>query len=325
MFSTKLIFSLLTGLLMLSSTAAAETEISFAHAGPPGTILDLTAQQFAERANARLGDSASVVVYPGGQLGSDRDVLAKLTDGGVDLALPGSVMSSPVPAFGVFEMPYLVRDRAHAARIRDDMVMPLMAPLAEEAGYRIIAVWENGFRHVTNNKRPIMTPDDLQGLKLRVPQGEWRVKMFQSYGAEPTPLAFSEVRAALESGELDGQENPFAIIYPSGLHEVQTYLSLTGHVYTPAFVTAGASWSNLDPQVQAILVETAKEMQEVALELGARFDEEFHAKLKASGMIVNEVDKDAFIEASKAIYQDFASQIAEGGMLIDKALELAGQ
>jgi tripartite ATP-independent transporter DctP family solute receptor len=166
-------------------------------------------------------------------------------------------MSSQVPAFGLFEMPYLVKDRDHMAKIRDQVVVPTLVPAAEKAGYRVIAVWENGFRQITNSKRPIVKPEDLQGLKLRVPQGGWRVKMFQAYGANPSPLALSEVFVALQTGVMDAQENPLAQIYPSRFYEVQKYLSMTGHVYTPAYVTAGASWSRLPADVQKILIDTA--------------------------------------------------------------------
>ena len=98
--------------------------------------------------------------------------------------------------------------------------MPVMAPAAEKDGYKILGVWENGFRQITNNKRPINTPQDLQGIKLRVPSGVWRVKMFQSYGANPSPMAFSEVFVALQTGVMDGQENPLAQIYPSRFYAI---------------------------------------------------------------------------------------------------------
>jgi tripartite ATP-independent transporter DctP family solute receptor len=249
-------------------------------------------------------------------------MMKKLKLGTIDLALPSTVMSSQVPLFGLFEMPYLVKDREHMARIRDQIVMPEMAPAAEKEGYKILAVWENGVRHITNSKRPIKSPDDLKGIKLRVPAGEWRVKMFQAYGANPSPLALSEVFVALQTGVMDGQENPFAQIYPSRFQEVQKYLSLTGHVYTPAYVTAGRSWSRLDPEVQKTVADTAKEMQAEALRIAAQLDDELLGKLKAAGMEVNEADKDAFIKASDAIYKEFSTQVPEGKALIEKALAL---
>jgi tripartite ATP-independent transporter DctP family solute receptor len=302
--------------------ASAQTEIKFGHVGEPGSLFDQSALEFAKRANAKLGNKAKVVTYGSSQLGGDAELMKKLKLGTVDLALPSTVMSSQVPAFGLFEMPYLVKDRDHMAKIRDQVVVPTLVPAAEKAGYRIIGVWENGFRQITNSKRPIVKPEDLQGLKLRVPQGGWRVKMFQAYGANPSPLALSEVFVALQTGVMDAQENPLAQIYPSRFYEVQKYLSMTGHVYTPAYVTAGASWSRLPADVQKILVDTAKEMQPVVYQIAAGLDKDLLEKLKKAGMQVNEADKDAFIKASSKIYEDFSKEVPGGKELIDKSLAL---
>jgi tripartite ATP-independent transporter DctP family solute receptor len=304
-------------------SAAAQTEIKFGHVGEPGSLLEMTAQEFAKRANAKLGDKAKVAVYGSSQLGSDSEMMKKLKLGTIDLALPSTVLSSYVASFGLFEMPYLVKNRDHMARIRDQIVYPVMVPEAEKAGYRIIGVWENGFRQITNNKRPIVKPEDLQGIKLRVPGGTWRVKMFKAYGANPTPLAFSEVFVALQTGAMDGQENPLAQIVSGRFQEVQKYLSMTGHVYTPSYVVAGASWQRLPADVQKVLADTAKEMQPVALKMAADLDEKLLAEIKKNPNIkVNEADKDAFIKASKPIYDDFSKEVPEGKMLIDKALAL---
>src|SRR6266540_3939950 len=322
MFILRTAIALICGSMLWSATASAQTEIKLGHVGEPGSLFDRTSQEFAKRANEKLGAKAKVVVYGSSQLGGDSDLMKKLKLGTVDLALPSTVMSSQVAMFGLFEMPYLVKDRDHMARIRDQVVVPTMVPAAEKEGYRIIAVWENGFRHITNSKRPIVKPEDLQGIKLRVPQGGWRVKMFQAYGANPSPLAFSEVFVALQTGVMDGQENPFAQIYPARFYEVQKYLSMTGHVYTPAYVTAGASWVRFGPEIQKVLIDTAKEMQPVVFKIAADIDADFLNKLKAAGMVVNEADKDAFIKASEKIYQEFPTEVPEGKALIDKALAL---
>jgi tripartite ATP-independent transporter DctP family solute receptor len=308
---------------VLAGTAAAQTEIKFGHVGEPGSLLEMSAQAFAQRANAKLGDKAKVVVYGSSQLGGDGEMMKKLKLGTIDLALPSTVMSSYVPSFGMFEMPYLVKDRDHMARIRDQIVFPTLVPEAEKAGYHIIGVWENGFRQITNNKRPIVNPADLQGIKLRVPKGVWRVKMFKAYGANPTPLGFSEVFVALQTGAMDGQENPLAQIYSGHFQEVQKYLSMTGHVYTPSYVVAGASWKKLSPDVQKILSDTAIEVQPVVLKMAADLDKDLLEKIKKTpGIQVNQADKDAFIKASKPIYDEFSKEVPEGKALIDKALAL---
>jgi TRAP-type transport system periplasmic protein len=308
------------------AAAQAQTELKFGHVGNPGSLFEASANEFAERANAKLEEQGldyKVVVFGSSQLGTDEELMQKLRLGTVDLALPSTVMSSTVDAFGVFEMPYLVKDREHMKRIEQEIFWPTLAPLAEEQGYKILAVWENGFRHITNNVRPIETPEDLQGIKLRVPSGEWRVKMFQAYDANPTPMAFSEVFTALQTGVIDGQENPFAQIWSAKFQEVQDYLSLTGHVYTPAYVTAGKQkFESLPPEVQQVLEETAKDTQAFVYDTAAALENDLLTKLQEGGIQVNEADKDAFIAASQPIYDEFSSEVEGGKELVDKAISL---
>ena len=310
-------------LSLLAGGALAQTEIKFGHVGEPGSLFAASAEEFARRANAKLGSKAKVVVFGSSQLGGDKELLQKLKLGTVDMALPSTVMSSEVDLVGIFEMPYLVKDRDHMKKIEKEIVWPTLAPAAEKKGIKIIAVWENGYRHITNSKRPINGPDDLKGLKLRVPEGKWRVKMFQAYGANPSPMKFSEVFTALQTGVMDGQENPFTQIYSAKFQEVQKYLSLSGHVYTPAYVTVGTKkWASLPDDVRKILEDTAMETQAFVYATAAKDDTDLLGKLKAAGMQVNEVNKDAFIAASKPIYQEFGKEVPGADALIDKAIAL---
>jgi tripartite ATP-independent transporter DctP family solute receptor len=208
-------------------------------------------------------------------------------------------------------------------RIEKEIFWPKINPEAEKKGLRVIAVWENGYRHITNSKRPIKGPADLSGIKLRVPEGKWRVKMFQAYGANPSPMKFSELFTALQTGVMDGQENPFTQIYSAKLHEVQKFLSLSGHVYTPAYVTVGTrKWESLPADVRKVLEDTAKETQAFVYELAAKEEAELLGKIKAAGVQVNEVDKDAFVKASGPIYDEFGKEVAGAKELIDRAVAL---
>jgi tripartite ATP-independent transporter DctP family solute receptor len=309
--------------LTAAGTATAQIEIKFGHVGEPGSLFAASAEEFAKRANAKLGDKAKVVVYGSSQLGGDKELLQKLKLGTVDMALPSTVMSSEADMFGVFEMPYLVKDREHMKRIEREVFWSKLAPEAEKKGLKVIAVWENGYRHITNNKRPINTPDDLKGIKLRVPEGKWRVKMFQTYGANPSPMKFSEVFTALQTGVMDGQENPFTQIYSAKFQEVQKYLSLTGHVYTPAYVTVGSKkWASLPADVRKILEDTARETQAFVYEKAAKDDEELLGKIKAAGVAVNTPNKDAFVAASRPVYDEFAKEVAGSKEVIDRAIAL---
>ena len=309
--------------MCIAGPVSAQIEIKLGHVGEPGSLFQKSSDEFARRANAKLGDKAKVVVYGSSQLGGDKELLQKLKLGTVDLAVPSTVMSSEVDLFGIFEMPYLVKDREHMKRIEKDVVWPALAPEAEKKGLKVLAVWENGYRHITNSKRPINVPDDLKGIKLRVPEGKWRVKMFQAYGANPSPLKFSEVFTALQTGVMDGQENPFTQIYSAKFQEVQKFLSLTGHVYTPAYLVAGSrKWATLPADVRKILEDTARETQAFVYQTAAADEEDLLGKLKAAGMQVNTPNKDAFIAASKPVYEEFGREVKGSDQLIDKAIKL---
>ena len=316
-------FAALAAGLAFAATANAQVEIKLGHVGEPGSVFQKSADEYARRANAKLGGKAKVVAYGSSQLGSDEEMVQKLKLGTIDMALPSTVMSSQVDLFGVFEMPYLVKDRAHMMRIEKELFWSKLEPEAEKKGLKVLAVWENGFRQITNSKRPIVKPADLAGIKLRVPGGKWRVKMFQAYGANPSPMKFSEVFTALQTGVMDGQENPFTQIYSAKFQEVQKYLSLTGHVYTPAYLTVGRTkWESMPADVSKILEDTAKETQAYVYEAAAKDDDELLGKLRAAGMQVNEVDKNAFIDASRAIYEEFGKEVAGAKEVIDRAVAL---
>ncbi len=186
-FTATLAVAVSAAFALLAPLAQAQTEIKLGHVGEPGSLFQKSADEFAKRANAKLGNKAKVVVYGSSQLGGDKEMVQKLKLGTLDMAVPSTVMSSEVDLFGIFEMPYIVKDRAHMARIEKEIFWPKIEPEAEKKGLKVLAVWENGVRHITNSKRPIKVPADLQGIKLRVPEGKWRVKMFQAYGANPEP------------------------------------------------------------------------------------------------------------------------------------------
>ncbi|SHF83668.1 tripartite ATP-independent transporter solute receptor, DctP family [Modicisalibacter ilicicola DSM 19980] len=297
---------------------ANEIEIKFGHVGGPGSLFEKSANEFVRLANERLEGQANVAAYGSSQLGTDSQMLNKLKLGTLDLALPSSIMSSVAPEFSLFEMPYLIEDRDHMRRVRDDFLRDTLYEAAEGKNYKIIGIWENGFRQITNNVRPIDVPSDLEGIKLRTPNGVWRVEMFKSYGANPAPMALSEAFVALQTGAMDGQENPLVQIYSQRFQEVQDYLSLSNHVYTPAYVLAGASWNRLPEDVRQVLIETAEEVEGYALEQGAALDDSLLAKFEEAGMEINKVDTEAFVEESTAIYEKFGNEVEGGKEMIEK-------
>ncbi|MEM8876557.1 MAG: TRAP transporter substrate-binding protein [Pseudomonadota bacterium] len=302
---------------------AADLTLRFGHVGNPGSLFEASADAFASCANDRLGERAEVQTFGASQLGKDRELLQKLKLGQVTFSLPSSVMSSVAPEFGVFEMPYIIKDREHMKRVQAELG-DVFQQAALREGYRIVGYFENGFRHITNNIRPINTPEDLAGVKLRTPNGEWRVKMFQTYGANPTPMAFSEVFTAIQTKVIDGQENPYAQIASAKFQEVQKYLSITGHVYTPGYVlVAENQWQQLPEDVRADLEACGSETQAFVYEHAAKLETELLDVIKAAGVEVNEADKDAFIAASATIYEEFGNSVEGGSELIERVQALA--
>jgi len=286
------------------------------HVGFPNSLFDITTNEFAKRVNNELKGKVEVKVFHSSQLGSDEQMLKGVRVGTPEMFLPSTVMSTVDARFGVFEMPYIIVNREHMKKVAENKaVQEALFKGLPAKGLRVIGVWENGFRHVTNNVRPIAKPDDLKGIKLRVPSGVWRVRMFQAYGANPSPMALGEVYSALQSGVMDGQENPLAQIWSAKLHEVQKFLSLTGHVYTPAYLTIGEdAWKRLSPDAQKTLGRIAWEMGEFARSEGARLDKELIGQMKE--IKVNEADKDGFIKASAKVYDQFGTEVPGGSELV---------
>jgi tripartite ATP-independent transporter DctP family solute receptor len=310
-----LVVSLVT--LWAQTSRAQSITIRLGHVGFPGSLFAITTDEYAKRVNAALTGKAEVKVFHSSQLGSDEQMMRGIKVGAPEMFLPSTVMSTAEQKFGVFEMPYIIVSRTHMKKVADSK--PVQSALFEglpAKGMRILGVWENGFRHITNNVRPIVKPEDLKGIKLRVPGGVWRVKMFKDYGANPSPMPLAEVYSALQSGVMDAQENPFPQIASAKFHEVQKFLSLSGHVYTPAYLVIGEeSWAKLPKDVQNTLAKIAWDMGDFARSEGERLDKELMGKL-VPPMKANEVDKEAFIKGSAAIYEEFGKEVPGGADLV---------
>jgi tripartite ATP-independent transporter DctP family solute receptor len=308
---------------LLQGAMAQVTELSFAHVGGPGSLFEVCANEYARRVNEKLPPAYRVVVYGQSQLGSDTEVLGKIKRGGVTFALPSTVMSTVSPKFGIFELPFLIRNRVHVARIRDALLEPELQPEVRAQGFRILAVWENGFRQITNSLRPIRKPVDLAHMKLRVPKGVWRLKAFRALGADPVPMSLGDTHKALQDRQVDGQENPLAQIHGSKFQEVQRFLTLSDHIYSPAYLITGEKhFASLPYEVRQILSGTASEMQSWIYETAIRIENELLDELSLS-METNQIDTDAFRAASQPFYKEFASSVPGGLELVGKVSELA--
>lgn len=319
---TLTVLAVTTALSLSAGAMAAETTLKFGHVGAPGSLFEASVDNFAACVNEAMSDAVEVQTFGSSQLGKDKELLQKLKLGQVDLSLPSSIMSSVDDAFGIFEMPYIIKDRDHMRRVQGEL-METFQSAANANGYHIVGLAENGFRNITNNVRPINVPSDLDGIKLRTPNGVWRLKMFQEYGANPTPMAFSDVFTALQTGVIDGQENPYAQIASAKFQEVQKYLSVTGHVYTPAYILMSKkAFDGMDAEMQTGLIDCANQTQDFTYEKAAELETSLLKVIEDAGVAVNTADKQAFIDASASIYEQFGAEVDGGAEMIETVLGL---
>jgi TRAP-type transport system periplasmic protein len=299
-------------LLFEYSVHGQSLEFKLGHAGGPGSIQEIASLEFAARVNKELGSGASMRVYGDSELGNDSELLKKLKTGEVSIAIVAAPMSSVAAEFGVFDMPFLVRGRRHLKRFRDPLMERYLQPAALAKGYRVLAVWEFGVRHVMNNVRPINIPKDLDGLRFRVPMAEWRIKMFQSYGVKVTPMEIKDIYPSLQSGTLDGLEMPLPVLCSLNIHKAQKYLSLTGHLYSPAFLVVDeAQFQKLPEGVREALMRHARKVQDWVLERGEELDAIWLARVKQT-MAVNEADRISFTLLALPFYLEFVSKVPNG-------------
>jgi tripartite ATP-independent transporter DctP family solute receptor len=312
-----IIFSFAAAMILAPCHAMSQPiEIKFAHVGGPGSLYWASAEEFARRANERLNGVAVVKVYPRSELGSDSAVLKKLLTGEVHLGLIGTPMSSVADEFGVFEMPFLVRDREHVKRFRERILHGYLSPATRRKGYLTLGMWELGFRHITNNVRPIEGPESLNGVRLRVPAGPWRTKMFEAYGVKTTTLEFKDVYPQIAAGNVDGLETPLDLIYSAKIHEIQKYVTLSYHLYSPAFFVTGlTTYAQLPEAAKTVIAQLGRDMQDWVLAKAEEIDADLLRKF-GPGVQINEADCFAFTIQSLPIYQEFVRDLPVGKAMV---------
>ncbi|WP_371260855.1 TRAP transporter substrate-binding protein [Bradyrhizobium sp. Cp5.3] len=244
----------------------------------------------------------------GPSLGGEPAILAATRSGVIDMAtLSGSIVSAVVPEFGVFDVPFLFRDAAQAKAVADGPVGAALAKRFADKGLVLLAIGKQGFRNLTNSKRPIRTPADLKGLRIRVLPNDIYAMTFKALGAEVVPMDFTLVYSALKDGRIDGQENPVMTIATSHLDEVQKHVSLTGHFFSPiAFVANRDMFQALKPVDQAIIIAAAKAGAEATWKYGVEGEAKKLDELRKGGMeIIEKVDRQLFIDALKPLEPEF--------------------
>jgi tripartite ATP-independent transporter DctP family solute receptor len=264
--------------------------------GDPG---DLGAKKFKELVEERSDGSLEVLLQGNSLLGGEQDLWEGHELGSVEMALTGvGPISFFTPEYAGVQMYYAIKDQEHLEKVfNGEIGDEIEAALLEAKGGRILDWWHRGPRHVTANK-PIRTPDDLKGFKIRTPEGRTYLEAWKSVGAAPTPMALGELFTALEQGVVDGQENPLALIATNSFDEVQSHVSLTGHQVAPFLLSiSDKTWQTLSDEEKEIVEEAALEAGTYEKAIVAESEATFMAELKERGMtVVEDVDVDAFSE-----------------------------
>lgn len=296
--------------------------LKVAHVVNTGHPYHLGLLKFKEIVEAQTNGNISILIFPSGQLGNERDTVEALQLGTLDMCLTATApLTGFEKKFMVFDLPFIFKSKEHAYEVLDGKIGEDVLKLLESKNIKGLSYFEVGFRNFTNSKHPINKPQDLKGMKFRLMETPVHLKSMEIWGGIPTPMAIGEVFTSLQQGTIDGQENPLPIIETYKFYEVQKYLSITEHFYsaTPLLIQKKI-WDKLTAEQQSILLEGAKAGRDVCREQNAKQEQVLLDQFKAKGMEVNSADKNAFFEASQAVYDYFAPEL--GQELIDQIIEI---
>lgn len=268
-------------------------------------IWHTSAMYFAHVLDSLSEGRIQVRVHPAEQLGAELDIIRSIRAGILEMTITGESMQNWAGITALLAVPYLIRDSDHLKQVVEGQTGDeIEKAMIEKIGLRPLAYFERGPRYLTSN-RPINTPADLSGMILRVPNVPLFVRVWQSLGAKPTPMAFSEVFTALQQGTVEAQENPYALIYSAGLYEVQKYLNLTRHVTSWTYVVIGEKqYRKLPADLQEMVLMAGQMMQHYHRKEFARQEIFLRHQLEETGMIFNEPDLNAFRKKAESAVLD---------------------
>ncbi|MFZ4710565.1 MAG: TRAP transporter substrate-binding protein [Zwartia sp.] len=284
--------------------------ISIAQNSHQGNGIDVLAQEVEKGTNGRI----IIKNFFSGSLGGERESIESVQLGTQELTGTSTgPIPNFVPAVKILDIPFLFRDKAHARAVLDGPIGQALLKEFDSKGFKALAWSENGVRHMTNNKRPINLPDDLKGLKMRTMENPVHVAAYKGFGIITTPMAFPEVFTALQQGVVDGQENPLSVIMAAKFEQVQKYMTLTAHVYSPALLLMNkASFDKLSPADQKVFLDAAKL---AAAATRARVDKDDASgvtDLRAKGMsIIETFDKAAFVAKLAPVFTQFEKEFGK--------------
>ena len=290
--------------------ATLKMNISVSQNSHYGVAVDAFAREVEKRTDGRY----KIQNFYSGALGAERESIEALQVGTLDLTMTST---GPVPNFvpevAILDIPFLFKDYGHARATLDGPIGQELLQKFPSKGIVALAWGENGFRHMTNNKRQVILPDDLKGLKMRTMENPVHMQAYKAFGIIPTPMAFTEVFTALQQGTVDGQENPLSVISAAKFDQVQKYMTLTGHVYSPALILMSKTvWDKLSAADKQAFLDAAKEAVKANR---ARIDDDERkavADLRSKGMVIVEnVDKAKFQVILVPTFADFGKKFGQ--------------
>lgn len=300
-----LVFLCLCGLVTEVGAAANVRTIKVGIAHAPGHSFCKAMEVFAELVADRSGGELKVEIYPSSQLGGEREMQEMVSLGTLEMTVTGVIVVYE-PLFALLEAPYLYRDRDHVLKVMESSVVDDLGKSLKAKNIRMVGFYENGWRNITNNRKPINAPADVKGLKIRTPENEAQIATFRELGAIPTPMAFSELYTALQQGVVDGQENPLQNIWDGKFYEVQKHCAMTGHIYNAAYIIANDKfWGSLPENLKKIADESLRESVIWQLDYVRDLDERLVGDLQAQGVQITYPDKALFREATRGVYDAF--------------------
>jgi tripartite ATP-independent transporter DctP family solute receptor len=305
----------IAGLLALGVAApAAAEELKFGYSLPATSHYGASATAMGEELAKRTNGKWTIKQFPANALGGEREMVEGLQIGTVDLvATSTGPVGNFVPDTLLTDIPFLFRDYAHADAVLDGPIGQQILDQFPKNGLVALAWGENGFRNLTNSKRPVRTPEDAKGLKVRTMENQVHMTAFRTIGVLPTPMAFPELFTALQQGTVDGQENPIGVILGAKFPQVQKYLTISQHVYSPALILMSpAVWNKLSAEEKTAFKEAAK-VGAQAMRRKAREDAQNGVdELRKQGMeVVTDVDRKAFEEALKPAFAEYAKKFGQ--------------
>lgn len=319
----KLVLALAAILIATTASMSMAVELKFAHAAPDTDLQQDLAKFFAEQVEKRTNGEVTVKIYPHGQLGNDQQMITGVRSGIIDIEMSGlNNFDGMMPEIGGLMLPYIFTSREHAYKVLDGEVGQQVLDRFEKFGLKGLGFPENGYRNVTNSRKPVKAPADVVGLKIRTNSSKALNEMFALLKANPQPLPVSELYTALETGVVEAQEHPINITHSFHYDEVQKYLSLTEHSYSMLVIDMNLKkFNSLTPAQQKVIVEVAKEATDYQRKLSIDKEAGILADLEKRGMKINkDVDKVAF---QKAVTKTWDSYINKYGDDMVKKIQAA--